>query len=237
MAGPNLSKMIGPLPLGAWLAVVGGGLGLALYTRNQNKAAPITDPDQMPEDTGTTPGVGVGGSGQWTDVSPPANGSGDTGSAATNEEWGRTAINKLIAQGYPPAQVNSGIAKFLEEQQVTAQELAIVSVALKQNGSPPVPIKGPFGPGATPPPSTGTPRWPVPKAPFFQYMIQNGDTLAIIGSHYNINQSLLYAFNAPVLDRRAVLTGNKRSSANGKYIYAGTVINIPWRLPGMKYRP
>lgn len=241
MAAPDLSKMIGPLPLGAWLAVVGGGLGLMFYTRRQNANAVPTNPDQMPEDTGTTPGVGVGGSGQWTDVTPPANGSGDTNSAETNDEWGVMAIQYLNGKGYPPGPVNSGITKFLNQAQLDAQEYALVGVALAHFGSPPTPVPGPFGPGAVVPPGPGgggtTPRWPVPKAPFFQYTIRSGDTLAIIASHYGTTAANLYAWNAVALDYRARLTGNKVNSQRGKYIYAGSTINIPWGLHGQHYTP
>lgn len=238
MMAVDLGRMYGPLPLGAWGAVIAGGLGLALYTRRQNAAEVPTDPDQMPEDTGTTPGVGVGGSGQWTNVSPPANGSADTSSAETNDQWGVMVIAKMIGNSYPAGPTNAGITKFLNQGQLDAQEYAIVSEALRRFGSPPTPVPGPFGPGAVaPPPSAGSPRWPVPKAPFFQYTIQSGDTLAIIGSHYGIAGGTLYAWNAAVLDYRARKTGNKTSSMQGKYIYAGTPIVIPWRLPGMHYTP
>lgn len=232
----DLGKMYGPLPLGAWLAVVGGGLGLALYTRRQNASNIPTDPDQMPEDTGTTPGVGVGGGAGWIDLNPPANGSADTNKAETNEEWGLLTITKMMAKGYSPIKVNSGITKFLGENTLDAQEEAIVSEALRLYGSPPIPVKGPYGPGAvgTPPSSA---RWPVPKAPFFQYTIQNGDTLAGIGSHYGTTQVNLYAWNAVALDYRARLTGNKVNSQGGKYIYAGSTINIPWGLRGQHYTP
>lgn len=233
----DLGKMYGPLPLGAWLAAVGGGLGLMLYTRRQSGAQTPTNPDQMPEDTGTTPGVGMGGSGQWVDVTPtPANGSSDTGSAQTNDEWGLQAIAKMIASGYSPIKVNSGITKFLGQQTLDAQEEAIVSEALRRFGSPPTPVPGPFGPGAigTPPNSA---RWPIPKAPFFQYTIQSGDTLANIASHYGTTQANLYAWNKVALDYRARLTGNKTSAMGGKYIYAGSVINIPWGLRGQHYTP
>ena len=244
MAAPDLSKMVGPLPLGAWIAVVGGGVGLMFYTRRQNANAVPTNPDQAPEDTGTTPGVGVGGSGQFVDVTPPANGTGDTNSAATNDEWGVSAITYLNARGNPAGAVNSAITKFLNEQQLNAQEYALVSMALAHFGSPPTPVLGPYGPGAILPPVVGggttptaAPRWPVPKAPFFTYVIQSGDTLPTIGYHYNISAGNLYFYNAATLDRRARLTGNKVNSQRGKYIYAGTPIVIPWQLPGMKYRP
>jgi LysM domain len=241
MATPDMGKMYGPLPLGAWLAVIAGGLGLALYTRRQNAAEVPTDPDLMPEDTGTTPGVGVGGSGQWTNVGPPANGAGPTNSAETNEEWARMAILGMVASLQDPAATNSAVNKFLNEQQLTAQEMAIISLVLKRFGPPPTPVQGPFGPGVvTPPPSTNPPavaRWPVPKVPFFQYTIRNGDTLPTIAWHYGMTPLNLYLWNAVALDYRARLTGNKVNSQRGKYIYAGTVLNIPWRMPGQVYRP
>lgn len=234
----DLGKMYGPLPLGAWLAVVGGGIGIAVYTRRQNAQEPITDPDLMPEDTGTTPGVGVGGSGQWIDLNPPPAGGGDA-PASTNEEWARQTIVKMMALGYPPAQVNSAITKFLVEETLSPQEFAILNEALRKFGSPPVPVKGPFQgnspPVTTPPPAGGTKRWPVPKRPFFNYTIQAGDTLAVIAAHYGTTALNLYAWNAVALDYRARLTGNKTSSQRGKYIYAGTVLTIPWGLPGQKY--
>lgn len=238
MASPDLGKMYGPLPLGAWLAVLAGGLGLALYTRNQNQAPVDTNPDAQPEDTGTTPGVGVGGSGQWTDLTPTANGSGDTNSASTNDEWGVMSIAKMTGLGYPAGPVASGITKYLNQGQLDAQEYSIVTEVLRRFGAPPTLVPGPFGPGATPPPpSGGTARWPAPARPFFQYTIQSGDTLPIIASHYGTSAANLYAWNAVKLDYRARLTGNKTNSMRGKYIYAGTVLTIPWGLPGQKYTP
>jgi hypothetical protein len=45
MSSLDLSKQVGPLPLGAWLAVVAGGLGIAWYTRRNTTAdpAPVVD--------------------------------------------------------------------------------------------------------------------------------------------------------------------------------------------------
>ena len=231
----DLGRMYGPLPLGAWLAAVGGGLGLMLYTRRQAASNAPVNPDAAPQDIGTTPGVGVGGSGQWTSLNPPANGSADTGTAPqTNDEWALQTIAKMIGSGYSPIKVNSGITKFLGQQTLDAQEEAIVSEALRRFGSPPIPVPGPYGPGAvgTPPQSA---RWPIPKAPFFQYTVQSGDTLSNIASHYGTTQKNLYFYNAVALDRRARLTGNKNDSRGGMYIYAGTPLTIPWGLPGQHY--
>jgi hypothetical protein len=59
LMAPDLGKMVGPMPLGAWIAVVGGGLGFALYSRSQSAAAPV-DTGMAPEDTsGTFPALGL----------------------------------------------------------------------------------------------------------------------------------------------------------------------------------
>lgn len=241
----DFGKMIGPLPLGAWAAVVTGGLGLMFYTRRQNAATKTpANPDLAPEDTGTTPGVGVGGSGQFIPVNPPANGSADTNSAETNDEWGVMAIAYLTAKGYPAGPVNNAVTKFLNQQQMDGQEYSIIGIALAHFGSPPTPVQGPFGPGAVIPPIGGgggttpsAPRWPVPKAPYFTYIIQPNDRLDVIASHYGTTQRNLYLWNAVALDYRARKTGNKVSSQGGKYIYAGTPLTIPWGLRGQHYTP
>lgn len=240
----DFGKMIGPLPLGAWVAVVGGGLGLMVYTRRQSatKQTPA-NPDQLPEDTGTTPGVGVGGSGLFVPVTPPANGTSDTNTAETNDDWGVMAISYLNAKGYPAGPVNSAVTKFLNQQQMDGQEYSLIGIALAHFGSPPTPVQGPFGPGAVVPPIGGTtpptsaPRWPLPHAPYFTYIIQPRDTLATIASHYGTTQQNLYLWNAVALDYRARKTGNKTSSRGGMYIYAGTPLTIPWGLRGQHYTP
>src|SRR5436309_15319744 len=97
MAAMNLSKMVGPLPLGAVRAIIAGGLAIAVYTRRQGGGS-VTDPTLV-DDTSGTPGVGEGGSGQWVDMTPPTT-TNTTTAPTTNDEWGRLAINYLIAAGY-----------------------------------------------------------------------------------------------------------------------------------------
>lgn len=144
MAGLNLKEQIGPLPVGAWLAVVGGGLGIAWYTKRAGTAPTIV------EDTSNPPGVGEGPG--WIAVPPPSSGPPTPDSApTTNEEWGRLAINWLIAQGYDPAMSDSAIRKYLEVKQPTTQEYALISVALRHFGSPPVPLPSPPPPPVIPP--------------------------------------------------------------------------------------
>ena len=60
----DLGRQYGPLPLGAWVAVVGGGLGIALYTRSRDK------PTVNVEDGSGVPGVGTGGTSTWISNNP-----------------------------------------------------------------------------------------------------------------------------------------------------------------------
>lgn len=161
MAGVDLGKQIGPLPLGAWVAVVGGGLGIAYYTRKSGSGTAIPT---VVEDTSGTPGVGEGASGFvnatpiTVDNSPAA--------PATNEEWARNAINYLIAQGYDPNVADSAIRKYLESSQLTVAEYALTRIALAKLGSPPVPLPIPPPPPTVPPPVTPvTPPPPTPVQP------------------------------------------------------------------------
>lgn len=147
----DFGKQYGPLPLGAWVVVVAGGLGIAAWSRMRNAAPP-----EIVEDVSTDPGVGQGPG--WIAVPPPGDAP-TTGDAApqTNEEWGRLAITYLIAQGYDPALADSAIRKYLESTQLAVNEYALLQVALRHLGPPPTPL-------ATPPPPPIIPKpTPVPK--------------------------------------------------------------------------
>lgn len=150
MASVDFGKQVGPLPLGAWVVVVAGGLGIAYYSRRAGAPAAPT----VVEDTGGVPGVGTGPS--WTAVPPPSTAPEGAPPPATNEEWGRAAINYLIAQGYDANAADSAIRKYLESAKLSVQEYALVRIALTKLGSPPVPLPPPADP-----PVTTTPAPPV----------------------------------------------------------------------------
>lgn len=149
----DLGKQMGPLPLGAWIVVVAGGLGIAYYTKTH--AAPA-DPTI---DTSGQPGVGDGSVGGWVPTSPNTS---DTGNAAsntaptTNEEWAYQAKQLLIGLGYPATTVSSAIDKYVNGLTPSIQEYTLVGIALAKIG--PLPQTLPTGPaepgGNTPPPST-----------------------------------------------------------------------------------
>jgi len=140
----DLGKQIGPLPLGAWIVVVGGGLGIALYTRRMGQSSePVID-------TSPDPGVGEGGF-QPTPPGTPVTEHPPT----TNDEWATRAINYLIAHGYSPGLANSAITKALSGGAgMSVQEWSLWTTALLALGAPPTPV--------TVPPPSGSPGVPAP---------------------------------------------------------------------------
>lgn len=126
----DLSKQVGPLPLGAWIAVVAVGGGIAWYSRRQSDNAPT-----IVEDTSGTPGVGVGGSGAWTEVGPSTT----TGNTAptTNEAWATKMVQWMIAMGYDPVKSQTAVTKYLNAGKLDAQEYTLVTLAMAVVGPPP----------------------------------------------------------------------------------------------------
>ena len=156
MAGfmETMSKPAGPLPVGAWIVLVGGGLGFAYWSnKKRNQGVEIV------EDVSTDPGVGVGG----LEAVGPGGSPSAPGAPAitTNEEWGRQAINYLIADGLNAAQADAAIRRYLAGEIPTIQDTAMIARALAKFGAPPVPLPPVTLPtiptGGT---STGAPSYP-----------------------------------------------------------------------------
>lgn len=157
--GSGLSKQYGPLPLGAWIVVISGALGIAYYTRN------FGTPKQTVEDTSGVPGVGTGAQSLWIQSNAPPTEVADT-KFETNEEWARAAINYLIAQGYDAALADTAVRKYLESRALSLSELAMIRLALAKYGSPPVPLpNAPELPSIPKPPDPPPPPPPPPPAP------------------------------------------------------------------------
>jgi hypothetical protein len=145
----NLGKQIGPLPAGAWLGVVGGGLVLAYFINKRQSAG---SGDEVPALSDPDSDVGVGG-GQFQyepiqtvtpDVDTPPD---------DNNGWGIKAKNYLIGQGFAPNVAINVVEKFLAGMQLAANEKLIIDVALLKLGSPPEPI-APTDDVPTAPPTT-----------------------------------------------------------------------------------
>jgi len=155
----ELGKMYGPLPLGAWIAVVGGGLAFALYQRNQSQSTPDSS-DWT--DTDTDPGVGLGGvpagytytGGDDDDTDTDddtSDGSGQSYSITDNASWGRAATNELIGLGYDSAAAATAIGVYMNGGSPTATQWALIRVALSRVGAMPDPVPTQNNPPSTTP--------------------------------------------------------------------------------------
>lgn len=226
----TLGKQIGPLPLGAWVIVVGGGLAYAVYTRRQN----ATNTGEVFDNTSTDPGVGAGGLGGT--IYQPTTGTqiGGTQPAAPitdNDQWAQVAINLLIARGIDPATATSAIGHYLQGESQSVQEWAITRIALAALGAPPIlppPVTPPGTPRPKPKPTPApTPKpkpKPVPKPPPpkpkpkpqprpVMYTVRKGDTLVKIGARYHVSWQSIYNLN-------------KSKIHNPNLIYPGQVLRV-----------
>lgn len=126
----DLGKQVGPLPLGAWIVVVGGGLGIAYWTKRNQSA----DTSQEPVvDTSGVPGVGDGSVGGWIPTQPSTGTNTDT-AIATNEDWAYKAKQYLIGKGYPAITASSAIDKYIAGLKPSVQEYTLVGIALAAIG-------------------------------------------------------------------------------------------------------
>lgn len=156
----DLGKQYGPLPLGAWIAVVGIGAGIAWYARNQG------DDPTVVEDVSGVPGVGQGGSGGWVDMTPP--GSTTPAGPTTNEAWAIAMTKWLIAMGYEPVKSETAVRKYLNGAKLSAQEFTLVSLAMAVIGPPPQALG--VIPDDPDEPDTPTPPTPTPTKPELFYL-------------------------------------------------------------------
>lgn len=240
MSGLDLGKQLGPLPLGAWIAVVGGGLAIAYWQRNAGSGDAVDTTTDTGEadinDVGTGPG--------WTAVPPPSTAPTDSTSIKyeTNEAWGQAAINWLIAQGYNPGISSSAITKALNGgtdisgTKMSIQEWTLWSLALTKFGSPPYPVnvapptsipgpvtqppKPPIGKWPTPKPGGGTTRIP----PYWDEVAKSGDSISKIAARHGKSWQETWAFN---LKYRPASTISIMKARGPNKIFAGTHIWVP----------
>lgn len=190
----NLGKQVGPLPVGAWVAVVGGGLAIGWYfskgtaANNADSKVPLTEP-----------GVGTGG-GQMV-YDPPSNVETPANNTITdNATWGRRAINWLIAQGYDPGLSQSAVSKFLNGTNRTLTEQTLINLALVQFGAPPEDVQlpeDPVNPPGTNPPPTNPPP-PVNTKPYVLHKVAPGETIFSIAAKYKTGWMNIFAANDKV---------------------------------------
>lgn len=128
----QLGKKVGPLPMGVWIVVIAAGLGIG-YMINKNMAS---GDGEEGTGSGVEEGVGTGGlvPVPWEPEDNTPKGPED------NVAWGNQAINYLVGLGYPPAEVDNAVRKYLAAQTLTIKENAWLSQVLVKFGAPPEPI-------------------------------------------------------------------------------------------------
>jgi hypothetical protein len=154
MASPELSadltKKMGPLPVWAWALLVGGGLGFYFYyQRTKSGTVNTAASTATSADAGfgtTRPGLGNLNAG-GTDTSVTT-----TTGLQTNQQWSVKAQSILISYGYDPATVSIALANYLGGNDLTAQQQAIVSEALRAAGPTPEPVPPAVNPQPGPTP-------------------------------------------------------------------------------------
>lgn len=151
----TMTKQVGPLPVGAWIAVVGTGLGIAYYSKKDKTPTGVVL--EQYRDTSPQDGVGMGGS--WLAVPPPT-----TAPAGvvidTNEKWASECIRWLIAEGYNANVADAAMRKYIIAEKPSTQEYVLIGLALQHFGPPPFPI--PSVPDAPPMPDPNPPAPPPP---------------------------------------------------------------------------
>lgn len=231
---PDMGKMIGPLPLGAWVVAIGLGVGIIVWNRKTGSTDTVTD--SVYNDTSSVPGVGVGGSGLWTDITVPTTGNTSTPSAiTTNEEWGRQALNRAIGLGYNPTIADYAIRAYLSSSNLDSSGWAIINDLLRALGAPPSAL-GPSdykpsviappttNPPTTKPPTAGTGSGMSPSVGYVSHTVRYGQTLAAIATAYGVRWATLYNANKLGVKRA---DGSMGVIANPSYVPPGTRLVIP----------
>lgn len=160
MSSLDLSKKVGPLPLGVWIAVIGGGLTIGYIVSNR-KDKSVEPAPQILAETNT----GTGGAQLIYD---PPQIQPETPIEETNFSWGRKAATWLIAQGYDPGISENTIRKALNSLDLTIQEQALWNLVLTKFGVPPEPL-APVNIPVTPPPITTPPVTPPTSPPVIKF--------------------------------------------------------------------
>lgn len=138
-------KQIGPLPLGVWVIVGGGALGLSFYLYSQEGGGGSPEESSEPvivEDTSGVPGVGRNAAG-WS-YDPPPEPEQEEG-FTNNQEWARAAIEMLVANNYPPDLADSAVRNYIAGNDLNAGEQALINIVLTKMGPPPVTLPPPQG--------------------------------------------------------------------------------------------
>lgn len=154
MAKLALGKMVGPLPLGGWAAVVAGGLGVGAMVK-RNKPEPVAE--SAPITSSEFPLLPARPASSVTFLGPQLPGPVEAPPITTNQQWETECARRLIGRGAMPFWTQQALRRYVQGlDPLNGDQAQLVDLALRDCGPPPIP------PAYTGPPDMGT---PVPVGP------------------------------------------------------------------------
>jgi hypothetical protein len=137
----DLKRKVGPLPVGAWVAIIGAGLAVAYLLRRRDAAvmaegdASTVAPSLYDPLAGAT-GVGSYAS-QLQPAQPPLSAPSDT--PTSNSQWLPYAAHALavLRRPWTPTAILDALQRYLNGQGLTSDQRLIVDDAIRQAGYPP----------------------------------------------------------------------------------------------------
>lgn len=243
MAELDLSKQVGPLPLGGWVIAVAGGVGLFMLSRRGSSADQGLTGDEVLEGyryTGGDPGVGLGSS-AFSDYPAPAADL-PQNVITDNDEWGRKAVVYLIGKGYNPIEVDYAVRLYLANEPLDPRYGTMINDAIRELGptpyglppssqAPVLPtpyqpgtpntVPGPTPVGTTKP---GPPAAPKKKVDYGVYLVKPGNTLSGIAKRHGTTTTKLFEANRKGKKR---LDGTAGILTNPDVIRSGQKLIIP----------
>lgn len=156
-AGGPFARKLGPLSVGAWVGIGITGVVLGLLLRRSGLFSSPTPAPAASSGPLTLPAGSAVVLGQTAPVT--GSNSGNAQAPRDNGEWRRLALERLVAAGQDVIASQQALALFLNGDPVTAQQAALVSMAIRLVGPPPefvpalnvVPPGGDTGTGTVPP--------------------------------------------------------------------------------------
>lgn len=220
-----LTKSIGPLPGWVWAVSIVGGLGVAYFINSRAKSSK-EDGIPMGEDGEYYQVPNGQAAAVFANIPPPV-----VKAPETLDEWAVRATAFLISRFPTKAYlVQQAIRKYIQGENVTEDEAAIIQVALTEFGAPPqLPTAGevikPPPPPVTKPPTTTPPtttKPPTTAPPARYYTVQTwpaqGSTLWGIATIYYGNGTLW----------TKIYNANRDKISNPDLIYPGQKLLIPY---------
>lgn len=180
VTGEGLNAKFGSFPVYVWGLILAGGIGAGILVRKALNGRQEGAGDPAEDGATTEPLFSTQGA-QY--VTPLNGGAGETQPATedTNNEWVKRGVKALVALGHPASNVDAALRRYVNGEEMTAADAAIVNLVVSLQGPPPqevpsivikapdpspvpeVPAYAPTTP--TPPPPTSAPVAPTPTPP------------------------------------------------------------------------